>query len=411
MNTISLAATSKSGKSADSIPTAEELVARARAMIPTLKSRAKQCTSGRDVPVETIDEMRQAGFFRILQPKRWGGYEMHPNVFYDVQKALAEGCMSTGWMFGVLGCHPFELALMDSQAQEDVWGENNETLISSSYQPVGKVEHAEGGGYYLSGHWGFSTGSVHCKWVFLGAVAPPKTKDGNPEMMIFLVPRSDYEIQRDAWHVFGLQGTGSHDIVVDRAFVPEHRVHRPSEAAFSGIERGHKENDAPLYRIPWAQIFIRSVNTAALGGAQAAIKGAMNIMENRISTNTNKASKDDPMLHAAIAAAKGQCAEMDLMLRHQFEDLIGYAESGEPVPMTKRALYAYHACSVVRRVAKLVDDMAQLLGGRAIYTHSEIIQPWLDLHAARAHVMNDPNLRTKDVINTELGLFPEFPFM
>ena len=79
--------------------------------------------------------------------------------------------------------------------------------------------------------------------------------------------------------------------------------------------------------------------------------------------------------------------------------------------MSKRALYAYHACSVVRRAARLVDDMSQLLGGRAVYTHSEIIQPWLDVHAARAHVMNDPNLRTKDVINTELGLFPEFPFM
>ena len=410
MSTVSEATASKNASTGDA-PSGEELVARARAMIPALKERAKKCTAERDVPAETIAEMREAGFFRILQPRRWGGYEMHPNVFYDVQKALAEGCMSTGWMYGVLGCHPFELALYDNAAQEEVWGEDNATLISSSYQPVGKVEHAEGGGYYLTGHWGFSTGSVHCKWVFLGAVAPPKTKNDNAEMMIFLLPRKDYEIRRDAWHVFGLQGTGSHDIVVDRVFVPEHRVHRPSEAAFSGIERGHKENTAPLYRIPWAQIFIRSVNTAALGGTQAAINAAMSNMATRISTNTSKASKDDPMLHAAIAAAKAQCAEMELMLRHQFEDLMGYAERQEPVPMSKRALYAYHACSVVRRAARLVDDMSQLLGGRAVYTHSEIIQPWLDVHAARAHVMNDPNLRTKDVINTELGLFPEFPFM
>ena len=392
-------------------PDAAELVARARAMIPTLKERASRCVAERNVPSETIEEMQKAGFFRILQPKRWGGFEMHPNVFYDVQKTLAEGCMSTGWMYGVVGCHPFEVALLDGKAQDEVWGEDTSVLVASSYQPVGKVEHAEDGGYYLSGHWGFSTGSIHCKWVVLGAFAPPKDEDDSPEYIVFLLPREDYEIQEDAWRVFGLQGTGSHDIVVDRAYVPQHRVHRPSESAFSGIERGHSENTAALYQLPWAQVFIRSVSTAAFGGAQAAINAAMTIMQNRVSTNTKKASKDDPALHAAIAAAKTQCAEMELIARRQFEELMDYVERGETIPIAKRAFYAYQSASVVRRLARLVDDMVQLLGGRAIYTSSEIIQPWLDLLAARAHVQNDPGLRAKDVINSELGLFPDNPFM
>jgi 3-hydroxy-9,10-secoandrosta-1,3,5(10)-triene-9,17-dione monooxygenase len=107
---------------ADQIPTPGVLIERARAMIPALKSRARQCIADRDVPAETIVEMQAAGFFRVLQPKRWGGYEMHPNVFFDVQKLLAEGCMSTGWIYGVLGCHPYELALFDNRAQQEVWG-------------------------------------------------------------------------------------------------------------------------------------------------------------------------------------------------------------------------------------------------------------------------------------------------
>src|SRR4051794_25870780 len=121
---------------ASETPSAEELLARARAMIPALKARARQCTADRNVPAETIAEMREAGFFRILQPKRWGGFEMHPNVFFGVQKALAEGCMSTGWMYGVLGCHPYELALFDDRAQVEVWGDDNSMLVSSTYQPV-----------------------------------------------------------------------------------------------------------------------------------------------------------------------------------------------------------------------------------------------------------------------------------
>jgi len=192
------------------IPTADQLVDRARALIPTLKSRAKQCTADRNVPSETIAEMTEAGFFKILQPKRMGGYEMHPNVFFAVQKLLAEGCMSTGWVYGVLGCHPYEMALFDDKAQQEVWGEKPETLVSSTYQPVGKVEHTEGG-FYLSGHWGFSSGSLHCDWVLLGALVPPQNEGDPPDMRTFLLPRSDYKIDPESWQVFGLQGTGSHE--------------------------------------------------------------------------------------------------------------------------------------------------------------------------------------------------------
>ena len=391
------------------IPTKEELVDRARAMIPALKERARQCTADRNVPAETIAEMQAAGFFRVLQPKRLGGYEMHPNVFFAVQKLLAEGCMSTGWVYGVLGCHPYELALFDDKAQQEVWGDDPSMLVSSTYQPVGKVEHADGG-FYLSGHWGFSSGSLHCGWVLLGALVFPEDGEGPPDMRTFLLPREDYKIDPESWQVFGLQGTGSHDITVDRVFVPEYRTHRAVEG-FLCENPGQKVNDGPLYSLPWAQVFIRSVSTAAFGGARAAINAAMAIMESRVSTNTGKASKADPMLHAAIAAAHAQALEMELTLDKTFDELIEIAESGEPIPMEKRALFAYQSSTVVRRLARLVDDMVQLLGGRAIYMSSDIIQPWLDLNAARAHVANDPNNRTADVVGTMLGQPPVFTFM
>ena len=393
------------------IPSADELVARAKAMIPTLKSRAKQCTAQRNVPKETIAEMQEAGFFRILQPKRWGGYEMHPNVFFDVQKALAEGCMSTGWMYGVLGCHPYELALFHDEAQQEVWGTDPSVLVASTYQPVGKVTQVEGG-FRLSGHWGFSTGSVHCGWVLLGALVWPDDVPGSgpPDMRTFLLPRSDYTIGEDAWHVFGLQGTGSHDIIVDNAFVPEYRTHRAVDG-FLCQNPGQAANDGPLYKLPWAQVFTRSVSTAAFGGAQAAINAGMAIMQDRVSTNTGKASKADPILHAALARAISEKSEMETTLRLTFEELIGYAERGEPIPMQKRAFFTYQSSNVVRRLADLVDDIVKLLGGRAIYMTSDIIQPWLDLHAGRAHVANDPANRTADVIGTLLGEEPAFTFL
>ena len=391
------------------IPSPEVLIERARAMIPTLKARARQCTQGRNVPAETVAEMQEAGFFRILQPQRWGGYEMHPNVFFEVQKLLAEGCMSTGWMYGVLGCHPYEMALFHDRAQQEVWGEDPSMLVSSTYQPVGKVTHVDGG-FRLSGRWGFSTGSVHCGWVLLGAIVPAKNEGDPFDMRTFLLPRADYTIDEDAWQTFGLQGTGSHDIIVDDVFVPEYRTHKAADG-FLCQNPGQVENDSPLYRLPWAQVFVRSVSTAAFGGARAALKAGLDIMQSRVSTNTGKASKQDPILQAALAKAHSQILEMETTQRLTFEELMTLAEKGEEIPMEKRALFAYQSSTLVRRLVDLVDDVMQLLGGRAIYTSSAIIQPWLDLNAARAHVANDPSNRTGDVIGTMQGEPPAFSFL
>lgn len=401
------AATRPIDQSSGSIPSPEDLIASARAMVPALQARAAECTRAHNVPAETVAAMKAAGFFRVLQPKRYGGYEMHPNVFFEVQKALAEGCMSTGWIYGVLGCHPYELALFHDEAQKDVWGEDADMLVSSTYQPVGKVEKAEGG-FYLSGRWGFSSGSTHCGWVLLGAMY---FEEGSPpDMRTFLLPRSDYEVIEGTWDTFGLQGTGSFDIVVDRVFVPEYRTHRAADG-FACTNPGQVENDGPLYRTPWAQVFVRSVSTAAFGGARAAIKAGIEIMNSRVSTNTGKASKGDPLLHAALARAHAEVNEMELTHRATFDELSGYAERGEAVPMERRALFAYQSSSVVRRMADLVDDIVKLLGGRAIYMSSPIIQPWLDLHAARAHVANDPGNRGSDVVATLQGEEPAFKFL
>ena len=142
-----------------------QLIADARALVPTLSARQAETAKLGRLPHETIAAMQAAGFFRIMQPKRFGGYELEPQVFFEVQQILAEGCMSTAWVLGVVAIHNWQMGMYPEQAQIDVWGEDNSVLISSSYMPVGKVQAVEGG-YLLSGHWGFSSGSKHCQWAF-----------------------------------------------------------------------------------------------------------------------------------------------------------------------------------------------------------------------------------------------------
>ena len=134
-------------------------------------------------------------------------------------------------------------------------------------------------------------------------------------------------------------------------------------------------------------------------------------MKTRISTNTGKASKADPLLQNAIAKAWAEIDEMEVVLTRNFNAMIAHAEAGEPIPMEERTLFRYQSGSVVRRCAALVDTLLPLLGGRAVYLSSPVIQPWLDLHAARAHVANDPNNFGPDVVNALLGEPPSFMFL
>jgi 3-hydroxy-9,10-secoandrosta-1,3,5(10)-triene-9,17-dione monooxygenase len=382
---------------AASVPlvTPETLLQRARDMIPALKARSDAATAARQLPAETIREMQEAGFFRVLQPKRHGGYEMDPQTFFDIQMTLAEGCMSTAWVYGVVGVHPFQLGLFDARAQADVWGRSDATLISSSYQPVGKVERVEGG-YRLSGRWGFSSGCDHCEWVFLGALIPPLEAGGPPEMRTFLLPRSDYQIVHD-WNVFGLQATGSHGIVVDKAFVPEHRTHRAVDG-FLCKNPGQAVNTAPLYRLPWAQVFVRAVSSAAIGALQGALDAYIGIASKRVSTNTGKATKVDPAALNAAARTQSAVLEMKSILRRNMDEMMAKLRAGEEIPMQDRIRYRFESSQVVRRCAAHCDELMPLLGGRAIYMDSPVVRYWLDINAARAHVANDPA-----VVGTSLG--------
>jgi 3-hydroxy-9,10-secoandrosta-1,3,5(10)-triene-9,17-dione monooxygenase len=377
------------------IPSRETLVERARALIPVLKSRSDAATAARCLPAETIRDIQEAGFMRVLQPRRFGGYEHDPQVFYDVQMALAEGCMSTAWVYGVIGVHPFQLGLFDPKAQQDVWGKSDATLVSSSYQPVGKVERVAGG-FRLSGRWGFSSGCDHCEWTFLGALIPPLEAGGPPEMRTFLLPRSDYKIVHD-WNVFGLQATGSHGIIVEQAFVPEYRTHRAVDG-FMCTNPGQALNTSALFRLPWAQVFVRAVSSAAIGALQGALNAYVSIAAKRVSTNTGKSTKLDPFALNAAARTQSAILEMKTVLMSSFGEMMGRVRAGKEIPIPDRIRYRFESSQVVRRCADLCDELMPLLGGRAIYNDSPVVRYWLDINAARAHVANDPA-----IIGTSLG--------
>ena len=366
--------------------TPEVLVQRAREMVPRLKARAVQAETARRLPDETIAEMKEAGFFRVLQPKKYGGYEMDPQVFYDVQMTLAEGCMSTAWAYGVIGVHNWQIALFDPRAAADVWGGGDTSvLIASTYMPKGQVTPVEGG-FRFSGRWGFSSGIDHCDWVFLGGLIFNQGQP--PEYRTFLLPRSDFEVV-DTWHTMGLKATGSNDIIVKDVFVPEYRTHKATDG-FMGTNPGRDTFTADLYKMPFGQIFVRAVSTAAIGGLQGALDTFLEFAKVRVGDMGNKTSEQAP---AQLAASETAVAidEMKLVLNRNFEVLMTKIRNKQPLDDIKqRLLFRHQASQVVERSAKHAYQLFSACGGRGIFTDFPLHRYMCDIMAARGHYANNP---------------------
>ncbi len=379
--------------------TPEILVQRAREMIPALQRRAAQADADRRIPAETIAELQAAGFFRMLQPKKYGGYEMDPQAFYNVAMTLAEGCMSTSWVFGIVGVHNWQLALFDPRAAEEVWGQNDATLIASTYMPKGNVKKVEGG-FQFSGRWGFSSGIDHCQWVFLGGLIFDEAGKAPPEYRTFLLPRADFEVV-DTWQTMGLKATGSQDIVVKGCFVPEYRTHKASDG-FMGTNPGRETFTAPLYRLPFGQIFVRAVSSAAIGALQGALTSFREFGSVRVGDMGNKTSEQGP---AQMAAADSALAidEMKLVLNRNFDRLMDAARHGQQLGVADRLHYRHQAAQVVERCAKQAYQLFSACGGRGIFSDFPLIRYFLDIHAARGHYANNPDQFGKNYGSVLLG--------
>ena len=358
------------------IPSREDLVAKARDLIPLLRQRADEDEANRMVNPDTIRRIKEAGLFRILQAKRWGGYELGQQAFAEVQTALAEGDMSVGWVFGVVGLHSMHACLLDDRAAEDVWGRDTSTLIASPYMPGGVAKRVPGG-FEFSGRWSYSSGCDHCDWTFLGGMV-----EGDPQdYRSFLLPREDAKIV-DTWFTTGLAATGSQDIVVEKAFVPEYRTHKFSDG-FTGNNPGRAVNDGPLFLMPFMLVFMRAITTPQIGALQALLDLFRTYAKDKVFMGSKTAK--DPDAQVAVAEAAAGIAEMKNTMFANFETMSAYAARGEMPPLEMRHMFRFQSARVAERCIRLAEALIQVAGGGGVYNRTNMGRIYRNMLTARQH--------------------------
>jgi 3-hydroxy-9,10-secoandrosta-1,3,5(10)-triene-9,17-dione monooxygenase len=362
-----------------------ELIRRARSLVPVLAQRAAQTERNRRVPAETIADLQAAGLFQVMQPKRWGGHELGLDVANEIQIILAEGCMSTAWVFAVIAVEPFLIALCDDRMARDVFSVDSSMLVcgTSAADPKNQLVEVDGG-FRLSGKWRFASGVDHCGWCFLAASIVGA--DGSSTEWRLLLPKADYQII-DTWNVSGLRGTGSCDIAVEDKFIPAHRAIKRADV-FEGIGPGLAVNTAPVYRIPFGQVFAMSVSTLVIGGLQGMLDAFIAYGTRRVARGIGPTARD-PVAQLLCAETAAQIDESKAIFHLNVARLMAHAERGEFPSLRERMQYKFQMAYAVERASLLAARLFKAAGASGIYIENTPFARMLnDINVGRVHVNN-----------------------
>lgn len=382
-----------------STPTIDDMVQRARALLPRLRERAATTEALGQLPPETVADFFSGGFFRVLQPRRFGGMELdYGRTQLELCTTLGQACGSSAWVQMVVACHAWCLAMFPEAAQQAVWGENPETLVASAFAfSTGKGRPVEGG-YWVEGDWLFSSGSNLCEWIILGTRLELGTA-GPPKQIWTLLPRKDWQIL-DTWHAAGLKGSASNDIRVKGAFVPDEFSLDIGFGPSAGPTPGSLINRNPMYALPLAGFFYFNVTTEALGIARGAIDAFADQLAGR---------GDRPNLygrHMRLAESAAELDAAEALIRSDVEVVDRILHEGAPIQPAFQAKLGRDLSFSVKLCAQAVDRLTGAVGAHGMGDDNPVHRASRDIHAIANHAVNNWEHQALNYSRARCGLPP-----
>ena len=329
---------------------AEQLVERARELIPIVRERAPISEENRSIPPETVEDFKKAGIVRALTPKRFGGHGLELPAIWEAGMEIARGDGSSGWLAVFYGTHNYLATWFGEEAQAEWFAEGPDTISCTiPAYASGEFEKVDGG-LLVSGRWKFSSGVNYATWAML------HTPDAN-----CLVPRSDFEVI-DEWFVEGLRGSGSNGTRMDKVFIPEHRIVW-NEDLIKCEHPGAALSDSPWQHIvmPGLYAINHGITSPVIGMAQ----GVLDIFDERVRTRLDPQvflpaiERPGPQLRFAEAELEIHLAKM--LLRENYATARDWGVRRYTPTMEERAQLrrniVYPAHLATRAVNRLVEHM------------------------------------------------------
>lgn len=387
-------------------PEFNDILERIRGLAPEIGARALSAEKARRVPQETMDALRDANVFRMMQPKRFGGYEYGPAELAQVGFELGRACGSTGWCGTLAVCFGWMTAFFPLEAQQEVW-DDTDNLLAVSYVPTPKVEIVDGG-IKITGTWPWASGVDSATWLILSAAIPNKERP--PTVAWCLVPVKDVVVDHDSWNFAGLQGTGSKTLhITEPVFVPRHRI-LPLGAIFSGKMPGLDIPDNGQARFGYPTFGPTALVAPIVGMAQGALDAF---------TETARDAKrmarpgvfekvaDQPLIQSLIGRSAAHIdAARTLMVTSLREGQDIVLAGGAPDIELRVRIRRNHGFAG-RTSTEVVNEIFNKSGAAAADEKSRVQRFWRDANTAATHASIDWDMLSAMYGTQRLGLQPQ----
>ena len=342
-----------------------------RALLPEIAARAEEIERARAVPRDLAEQLRAAGVFRRYVPRSHGGDEMWPDEGLTVIEELARADASVAWVAAVGSEGPSFYAYLPPDTYDKIYAGGPDVIHSGVINPTGKAVR-DSGGYRFSGRWSFASGSNNADYLCIHGILP----DGQGTRL-GVVPSDQVRIE-DVWHVSGLKGTASNDIVADDLFVPDEWT-----GTFAELPTVARH---PLDQRPLGARFGAEFAAAAVGIAQAALDDITDIARNKIPATSRSKLAQDPVAQYTM----GQLATdlyMARTLLHQVgrddQASVAFGPPSDTATMMRRARLS-RAASVA---ASVVEGAYGLSGTTGMFESCPLSRRLRDVRAVTQHYM------------------------
>lgn len=376
------------------------LVSRAEQLRPLLADKARQGADDRRIAEATITALAQAGLFKVMLPRRYGGYQAGVRTSLEVMGALAHGDGAAGWVASLVNHSAWDVGLLPTRVQDDVFGTDPDALVCGSLAPAGTAVAVEGG-VRLSGRWGYVSGSLHAGWAVLGF---NRVDDGGTVVDVALapVPATDYVVS-DTWFTAGMRGSGSNTLTVDDAFIPSHRVVPRARLDAGDYPTEHK--DEVSYRSGYYSTHTLGLVGPLLGLGRAALDYVRDAaLTKRMAGTVYSRQADSAGLQMQLGEAALLIDTAHLHARRAADDLDGHAERGQQPNFAVRARVRADASRAAGQVVEALDILLDVHGSGGLVDASPLQRIWQDASVAARHVSLLPGMSYEVYGKALLGL-------
>jgi alkylation response protein AidB-like acyl-CoA dehydrogenase len=345
-----------------------------------------------------IEALRDAGVFRLMVPRRYGGLELDLDTFLEVGLALGEGDASLAWIATFYIEHNWMLCQFPESFQSELLEGRGYVLAPAALAPSGVAGRVEGG-FRLSGRWQWGTGVMHADWVIVGARA--EGEGAVPDFRFLALPRDEVDVE-DTWFVDGMAGTGSNDILIDSVVVPEERSVSIADMSV-GRAHGARIHQGPLYRTPMLPILCLAASMPAVGQARAAVRSFRERMRERILYGSSLKQAEKPASQMRLARADIQARQAEGLLREVVREVV---ERRDGASVADRARWAAASAMAVDQSRRVLRRVAEASGASAHFQDHPLQRAVRDVNMAGCHVIFDLDARLEIHGRTLLGLDP-----